>query len=224
VRKVLSLLELDGDTGRATRLATELGLDPTDAEETTALSELAWVDRDYARIVELTRQVDSRGLTFIDRGLMLTRATALYELGDPSAAVVADSALASIEPELMREVELTSSRARAHSIAGRRDEALAEARKADEIIRRWDDHVFIPRNAFQVIAAYGRIGELEAGIDLLEELIERPASELSVTTMRLSPVLDPYRSDPRFDELVSRREVFEAEGVAWAEAGRPWLP
>jgi len=218
------LVLMDGNTGRAGRLASELGLDPTDTEEATGLARLAWVDRDYARVLEIIEQVDAGGLVFFERGLMAGRATALYQLGDPSAAAVADTLLASIDPETMRVAEIPALRATAHSIAGRRDEALREADEAARLIRRWDDHVIFPRFARDVVEAYGRIGELEAGFALLDELVDRPGEQFSVTTLRLLPRLDPYRDDPRFDDLIRRREAFEAEGRQKAEAGRPWLP
>ncbi len=222
--KIMSLVDLDGNTGRARRLAGELGLDVTDPEEGGALAELAFVDRDYQRVVELTRQIDTRGLVFFEREFYAMRASALYQMGDPSAGAVADSLLASIDPETMRTVEIPALRAQAHSIAGRREEALSEAREADRIIRRWDDHVFLPRFAIGVIATYGRNGELDAGFELLDEVLGHPNSEISAAILRLSDAFDGYRDDPRFDDLIRVREAFEAEGQRKAEAARPWLP
>jgi len=223
-QKVLSLVILDGNTDRARRLAGELGLDATDPDEGGALAGLAFLDRDYLRVVELSRQVDTRGLVFLERPNQAMRASALYQMGDPSAAAVADSVLASIDTETMREVEIPAYRAQAHSIAGRHEEALADAREADRVIRRWDDHVFNPRIAIGVTATYGRVGELDAGLDLLEEVLGHPNNELSATTLRLAHQFDAYRDEQRFEELIRVREAFEAEGAAWAEARRPWLP
>jgi TolB-like protein/Tfp pilus assembly protein PilF len=223
-RKILLLVDLDGNTGRAGRLARELGLDPANHEESVALGRLAWDAADYARVVELTELVDVRGVVFIERGVQAARALALHRLGDPSAVAIADSLLAGIEPESMREAEVPAYRALAHAIAGRRDDALREAQDAERLIRRWVDHVINPQFAVVALSTYGIIGELDAGFALFDDLIERPAQGVTVSRLRLDSQFDPYRDDPRFDDLIRRREAFEAEGQRKGEAGRPWLP
>ncbi len=222
--KVEALVDLDGNTRRAHRLASELGIDPTHPEESAALFKFAWIDRDYQRVLELVEQVDARGVNFIERNLLATRGIALERLGDPAAAAVGDSLLAGITPKTMFEAAVPTFRALGHRLAGRRAEALREAREADRLIRRMDDHVTKPGFAFAIAQTYGVLGELDAGFDLLDELVERPGDEFSVTSLGLSPAFDPYRGDPRFDEIIRRREAFEAEGARMGEAGRPWLP
>ncbi|TFG64362.1 MAG: hypothetical protein E4H28_05270, partial [Gemmatimonadales bacterium] len=49
--KIKLVVELDGNTGRAGRLASELGVDPTENEEASALIRLARADRDYSRVL-----------------------------------------------------------------------------------------------------------------------------------------------------------------------------
>lgn len=223
-QKVMSLVHMDGNTDRAWRLAGELGLDPSDPDEGGGLAVLALRDRDYQRALEAIDGIDTRGLAFIEWVVMGMRADALYQMGDPSAAAVADSILDIIDPEAMRDVEAASRRARALLVAGRRDEALAAAHEAAAIVRRWDDHVVIPRFAIGVIATYGRLGEIDAGLDLLEEVLGHPNSEISATVLRLSDNYDAFRGDPRLEELIQVRLDHEAEGQAWAESRRPWLP
>ncbi|MDH3427889.1 MAG: hypothetical protein OEM23_05585, partial [Gemmatimonadota bacterium] len=84
-QKIKLVVELDGNTVRASRLARELGVDPTESEEASALIRLARADRDYARVVEIAGQLDARGVVFVERAMLATRADALYRLGDPSA-------------------------------------------------------------------------------------------------------------------------------------------
>ena len=43
-------------------------------------------------------------------------------------------------------------------------------------------------------------------------------------TFVASPAFDPYRDDPRFAQIVERRERFEAQNARRAEAERPWVP
>lgn len=222
--KIRALVNLDRNTERAIRLASELGFDPTEDEESVELQRLAWADRDYSRVLALAEQDDAGGVVLVERNLLATRARALHLLGDPSAVRVADSLLASIDPASMREAEVPEVKALAFTITGRRDEAPREARAAEQVLRRWNDHVNDPVVAFSVVGTYGLLGELDAGFGFLDDLVERPSDEFSAAMFSLHPTFDPYRNDPRFDELVQRREAFEAEGASWAEARRPWLP
>lgn len=80
------------------------------------------------------------------------------------------------------------------------------------------------RSPTWVVDGYGLLGEVDRGLALLGELIDRPAFELTVAILQLEPLFDPYRADPRFDELVERRERFEADAAEWAEENGPWLP
>jgi TolB-like protein/Tfp pilus assembly protein PilF len=221
--KIRLLVHLDGNTGRASRLAGELGLDPSDPEEATLLVGIAMIDGDYERALEVLGQVDTRGVAFLEHNRMVFRAAALHQLGDPSAISVADSLLANIRPVAV-EYESPAYRALAHALAGRNQEALSEARLTDRLLRPMDDHVGSPDFAADMLRVYGLLGELDAGLNLLEAFVDRPSLRLSATNLKLRPAYDPYRDDPRFDELIQRREAFEAEGAAWAEARRPWLP
>ena len=68
------------------------------------------------------------------------------------------------------------------------------------------------------------LGELEAGFGLLDEFVDRPSERFTATALRLDPLFDPYRGDPRFVGLIERRQRFEAEGARMGRAGRPWVP
>ena len=75
-----------------------------------------------------------------------------------------------------------------------------------------------------LVDSYGMLGEIDRGFDLLDDLVERPSTDLSVALLELDPRFDPYRADPRFAGLIERRARFEEEGEDWAEANGPWLP
>ena len=66
------------------------------------------------------------------------------------------------------------------------------------------------------------IADLDAGFAWLEEIADVPAGP--GLTLLLSPWLDPYRDDPRFEGILSQYEAFVAEGSRKAAAMRPWLP
>lgn len=223
-RKVGLLVELDGSTGRAWRLADELGLDPTDFNEGFELIRLAYLDEDHARALELSRQVDSRGVPFLEFFLLWTRTWTLHRMGDPTAAAVADSLLDKLDPSALLEPYILIGRAMAYTAMGRLEEARREWRTLDWLSRQWTDHLNDPQFGASAVFGYGLVDELDAGFDLLKELVERLSPDLSSTNLRLFPGYAPYRDDPRFDDILRRREAFEAEGAKRGEAGRPWLP
>jgi TolB-like protein len=229
--KVLLLATIDGseDGGsveRAKRLAAELGLDARSVEEGSALMYLSMLDRDYSRAIEVTRQMETKGIPLLEafNGLWIAGA---YDLAGDSAAAVAaaDSVLARVEAMgSVPDGAMEALRGNAHALAGRRKAALLELAASERVVRSWRDHVDPTRTAVYILQSYGRLGELDRGFDLMEELIDRPSTDLSVSMLRLYPGFDPYRGDPRFDRMIERRREFESEAEAMAEAGAPWLP
>ncbi|HUE96451.1 MAG TPA: tetratricopeptide repeat protein [Longimicrobiaceae bacterium] len=223
--KVRLAIQRDGRTDRARRLAGELRLDPRDSEEAVALAELAIYDRDWDRLLELGRTVETEGVRLLELLTGSWRAYALTQLGRTHGATqVTDSLLALATSSTLSPGGVAAYRGRLHAWAGRAPEAFPALREADRRLRESEDRVSATYWAFAVVRGYGAIGELDAGFDLMTAFVERPGNGFASTDLRLSPDLDPYRADPRFAELVERRERFEAEGARLGEAGRPWLP
>lgn len=226
-QKVYLTIQRDGRTDRARRLAGELRLDPNNFDDSGALARLARYDRDWQGLLDLARAVEPEGELQMQVELTIGwgRFIALKELGEiDRAAQAADSLLASVStfpPEYAAVY-----RANLHAFAGRPGVALPALREAERELREWEDHLATPSSASSVVAGYGAIGELDAGFDLMAAMIDRPGAWLGfgTTSLRLDPDFDPYRDDPRFAELIERRERFEAEGAKLGEAGRPWLP
>ena len=50
-------------------------------------------------------------------------------------------------------------------------------------------------------AVYGIVGDTDRAIELLDGLLSRP-SGTTVGTLKLNPVWDPIRNDPRFQALM----------------------
>jgi len=223
-RKVEYLIEQDGATERAHRMADELALDPTSFEEQTALTKLALFDRRPEQVLEITGAVDRTGSPFLTLQLLIARAQALAELGNPRVGAVVDSLRAIQNSSPGAEVDHPARVGFAEALAGRRELALADLGEAERMVREWPDHVLNTRWAYMTAGGFGAIGELDAGFSVLDDAVERPSMDFSATSLRLDPVFDPYREDPRFDAIVQRRDAFEAKGARMSEAGRPWLP
>jgi len=223
--KIVNLVHLDRDAGRARRLADELALDPNEFEEAGALAGLATLAGDYERSLRISDGWKRSEADLIQVLRFLHRArTFLYMRDSPAARAAADTALAQMDKVSLGDLLDTTFRGQAHAMAGRHDEAMPLLEDAERRIRSWEDHVDPTRLALEVVDAYGMLGEIDRGFALLEELIDRPAMDLSVSLLRLNPSVEPYRGDSRFDALIQRRERFEAEAAEWAEANGPWLP
>lgn len=222
-RKVEVVIELDGHTRRASRLAAELALDSTSFEEGTALEKIARYERDFPRVIRLADATATLEGTLILERRLIARAFALARLGDSADAVV-DSLLAVEGAASSTEIGHPSLHGYALALVGRPDEARRSLQEGALRVRAGEDHVLGSRWAAHTVAGYGALGELDPGIALLDEVIDRPHETLTATNLRLDPKFDPYRADPRFDGIVDRRVQYEAENARKAEAGRPWVP
>ncbi|MEO9079652.1 MAG: hypothetical protein ABI268_10110, partial [Rhodanobacter sp.] len=93
---------------------------------------------------------------------------------------------------------------------GRNAEAIAAARHAADVLPLSKDTYF---GAFQLeglaeIDAHA--GAPDAALKLIQQLLAMPAGQsMSITRLKLDPVWDPLRADPRFQKL---REGADATG------------
>ncbi len=85
---------------------------------------------------------------------------------------------------------------------GRKEEALREGRRAMELAPRMKDPVSEPyaKRCFAIICAW--TGERELALRQLEALTKAPGS-YTYGDLRLSPLWDPLRGDPRFEKIVA---------------------
>jgi TolB-like protein/tRNA A-37 threonylcarbamoyl transferase component Bud32/Tfp pilus assembly protein PilF len=90
----------------------------------------------------------------------------------------------------------------AYAGLGRREEAIREGREAVRIMPISKDAIMGPELINYLAEIYMRCGEHEAAIDQLETLISLPGFYLSANILRLDPIWDPIRSNPRFKRLL----------------------
>jgi tetratricopeptide (TPR) repeat protein len=88
------------------------------------------------------------------------------------------------------------------AVLGRKEDALSEGRRAIELARSVKDSVTEPyvMTCFAISCAW--IGEREFALGQLEALTKTPGY-LSYGELRLSPMWDPLRGDPRFEKIVA---------------------
>lgn len=179
-----------------------------------------WAQRRYAEgLVALDRsrsELSRDGATYEPKPLMRARlqealgerekALASYRI---ARSVIQDSVAAHpTNPNMRIALGL------AYAGLGRHTEAVREARRAMElepIARRTEEAMAIMRGAVEVFA---KVGEKDAAFELLELLFSMPAGrEVTVPFLRVWPAFDPLRSDPRFEELLTRFAVPPVNGA-----------
>ena len=84
----------------------------------------------------------------------------------------------------------------------RKEEALREARRACELLPMTADAVDGVAYAANLAQVYTWTGEKDLAIDQLEN-VERVPNLLSYGYLKLQPLWDPLRGDPRFEKLVA---------------------
>src|SRR6266550_3938884 len=86
---------------------------------------------------------------------------------------------------------------------GEKDAALTEARHATEILPESKDAFGGPDITAGLAEVCAIVGENGRAIELLDGLLGRP-SAVTVPILKLSPVWDPLRGDPRFQALLDK--------------------
>jgi serine/threonine-protein kinase len=91
----------------------------------------------------------------------------------------------------------------AYAGLGQNERAITEGEKAVELIPVSEDAIWGPLLLEQLAQIYVKIGEYEAALEQLEILLSIP-SECSVPVLRLDPIWDPLRDNPRFKQLLDK--------------------
>jgi len=90
----------------------------------------------------------------------------------------------------------------AYTGLGRREEAIREGKEAVRMMPISKDALMGPELVNYLADIYMRCGEHEAAIDQIETLLSLPGFYMSVGILRIDPIWDPIRSNPRFRRLV----------------------
>jgi serine/threonine protein kinase len=85
---------------------------------------------------------------------------------------------------------------------GRKEEALREGRRAVELLQVANDSTELPRTAFHLAVIYAWTGERDLATEQLQISAKIPGG-LTYGMLRLDPVWDSLRGDPRFEKIVA---------------------
>ena len=92
---------------------------------------------------------------------------------------------------------------RAYALLGRKEEAVRSGEHAVALVPvvadEWPQKI-------QLAKIYTRVGQHDKALDLIDGLLSMPC-ELSVGLLRLDPVWDPLRDNPRFQALLKKYDA-----------------
>jgi hypothetical protein len=118
---------------------------------------------------------------------------------------------AGLDPFVQR-AEAYAFRGIAHVLSGRPAEALRDGRRAMELLPISQDAVDAPRTHMIVATVFILAGDRDAAFRVLDTLASIP-SGLSAASLRLNPVHDSLRDDPRYAALLRKLEAAERSGT-----------
>ncbi len=93
--------------------------------------------------------------------------------------------------------------AKALAYLGEKEAALAEAQRATELLPETKDAFGGPEIMTGVAEVYAIVGDHDRAIEILERLLSRP-SGVTAQLLKVNPIWDPLRSDPRFQGLIDK--------------------
>jgi len=86
---------------------------------------------------------------------------------------------------------------------GQKDAAFAEIKRAQELLPETKDAFEGPQITQTMAEIYAIFGDAGGAISVLDGLLQRP-SPVTVAVLKLNPVWDPIRKDPRFQALIDK--------------------
>jgi serine/threonine-protein kinase len=86
---------------------------------------------------------------------------------------------------------------------GEKDAAIAEAKRGTELLPESVDAFDGPMATQSLAEVYVIVGEYDKALDLADGLLSRP-SGLTVALLKINPILDPIRQNPRYLALLKK--------------------
>jgi tetratricopeptide (TPR) repeat protein len=88
---------------------------------------------------------------------------------------------------------------------GEKNAAVEEAQRATELLPESKDAFGGAEFTFRVAEVYAILGDNDRAIEILDGLLSRP-SAVTVQELKVNPIWDPLRADPRFQKLCQRKQ------------------
>ena len=89
---------------------------------------------------------------------------------------------------------------------GEKEAAIAEGKRAVNLLPESQDALEGPKATLELAKIYTWTGEIDQALLLLDHSLSTP-SGITVSSLKLDPVWDPLRSDPRFQALIDKHDA-----------------
>jgi serine/threonine-protein kinase len=127
--------------------------------------------------------------------------------GDKEKARIAFEQARVVAEKLVREAPQDSARHGQLGLVlaalGQKEEAINEGKRAVELLPESQDAFDGPQATAALGQIYAWTGEFDEAFRLLDHLLDVP-NGLTVTILKLEPMWDPLRKDPRFQALIDK--------------------
>jgi TolB-like protein/Tfp pilus assembly protein PilF len=196
-----------GDLSVMEKELTQLpaGVDP-DGLVTFSRVELLLLQRKFPDAIALLKQ-SPQDVFHYDKPREFFEGAIYTFLNDKEKAVSAFERARPIAEKALRESPNAASR---HVILGlilaglgEKELAIAQGKRAVELLPESEDALDGPKTTVALAQIYTWTGETDQALQLLERSLSTP-SGITIPSLRLDPMWDPLRNDPRFQALIDR--------------------
>src|SRR6266511_3060636 len=203
-------LDWKGDLSVMEKELTQLpaGVDP-DGLVTFSHVQLLLLQRKFRDAIALLKQ-SSQDVFHYDKPREFFEGAIYTFLNDKEKAVSAFERARPIAQKAVRESPNDASR---HVILGmilaglgEKELAIAEGKRAVELLPESEDALDGPKTTIALAQIYTWTGETDQALQLLNRSLSTP-SGVTIPSLRLDPMWDPLRSDPRFQALIDKHEA-----------------
>jgi TolB-like protein/Tfp pilus assembly protein PilF len=184
------------------------GVDP-DGLVTFARVQLLLLQRKFPDALALLKQSPQDGSHY-DKPRELFEGAIYTFLNDKEKALSAFERARPIAEKALRESPDDASRHATLGLIlaglGEKDAAIAEGKRAVELLPESQDALDGPKTTVALAQIYAWTGENEQALQLLDRSLGTP-NGVTIPFLKLDPIWDPLRSDPRFQALVDKDGV-----------------
>jgi TolB-like protein/Tfp pilus assembly protein PilF len=199
-----------GDLSVMEKELTQLpaGLDP-DGLVTFSRVQLLLLQRRFPDAIALLKQSPQEVFHY-DKPREFFEGAIYTFLNDKQKAVAAFERARPIAEKALREGPNDASRHVVYGMIlaglGEKNLAIAEGKRAVELLPESEDALDGPKTTVALAQIYAWTGETDQALQLLERSLSTP-NGVTVPFLKLDPMWDPLRSDPRFQALIDGREA-----------------
>jgi TolB-like protein/Tfp pilus assembly protein PilF len=178
------------------------------SEVQMAFAQLRVLQRRFAEALQLldTAAANHPPDQMLKHDVPLMRAMVLHFAGSPEARQAFENARAEFEQKVREFPENAALQACLGEVLahlGERDAAVAAIARAQQLLPESVDAMDGPMITALVMQAYIALGDNDRALQLLDHLLTVP-SDVTVPLVRLDPVADPLRSDPRLEQILAK--------------------